>query len=276
MKSVPVAICAGLVACATPADQEDPSDWFSPGEPYDVLEPVAFTDQNYDFTGPTAIADLPLPGDFETIFDPADLPASTDCTGWVSSPDLPAEIEGIVTLLPRFYFKTSGCTPTPDVDSDEKYYGSYFVQDGSGGYFVLGDSKVAHFDMGDRVHLRVRAIKESFDQTMIAVHDVLSVERGPEPIYYVEADGPLGAEHVSRVVRFEGTVATPMSTFGEVYVDADDGTRYKFSLDAELNRRGVTADVGERIRVTGPVLYSFSEYTVTVMRVGQLEWLDAE
>jgi hypothetical protein len=271
-----VALLAALGACATPAPQEDPAEWFTPAADYDVLEPVAFTDENYDFTGPTAIADLPLPGDFETIFSPDDAPASTDCAGWVTNPDLPAEIEGIVTLLPRFYFKTGGCAPTPDIDSDEKYYGSYFVQDETAGYFVLGDSKVAHFDMGDRVRLKVRAIKESFDQTMIAVHDVVDVQRGPEPIYFERADGPLTAAHVSRVVRFEGVVATPMSTFGEVYVDADDGTRYKFSLDAELNRRGVTAELGERIRVTGPVLFSFSEYTVTVMRIGQLEWLDAE
>jgi hypothetical protein len=265
-----------LAACATPAPQEDPDAWFSPAGDYDVSEPVAFTDEPYDFTGPTAIADLPLPGDFETLFAPDDAPAATDCAGWVSSGELPAEIEGVVTVLPRYYFKTSGCAPTQDIDADQKYYGSYFVQDATDGYFVLGDSKVAHFDMGDRVRLRVRGIKESFDQTMIAVHDVVEVDRVAQPIYFERADGPLGADHVSKVMRIEGTVATPVSTFGEVYVDADDGTRYKFNLDAELNRRGVTAEIGERIRVTGPVLYSFSEYTVIVMRVGQIERLDAE
>jgi hypothetical protein len=268
-----ISLLAVMWACATPAPQEDPDQWFTPPSDYDVTEAVAFTDENYDFSGPTAIADLPLPGDFELLLAPGDLPSSTDCADWVSSAELPAEIEGIVTLLPRYYYKTGGCAPTPDIDSDQKFYGSYFVQDETAGYFVLGDSKVAHFDMGDRVRLRVRAIKEAYDQTMIAVHDVVSIERGPEPIFFERADGPLTLDGVSRVFRIEGTVATPMSTFGEVYLDADDGTRYKFSLDAELARRGIEPAIGDRMRVTGPVLYSFSELTVLVMRVGQLEWL---
>jgi hypothetical protein len=270
-----IVVSLALAACAPASrDREDPDQWFSPPTAYDVSEPVEFTDQNYDFTGPTAVADLPAPEAFQTMFAPDDLPAGTGCPDWVTSADLPAEIEGIVTLLPRYYIKIGGCTPTPDIDSDEKYYGSYFVQDRSGGFFVLGDSKVAHFDMGDRVRLKVRSIKESFGQLMIASHDVVELERGPEPVYYDAVDGPLGAEHVSRVVRVEGTVATAMSTFGEVYLDGDDGVRYKFSLDAELNRRGITAAIGDRIQVTGPVLFSFDEYTVVVMRVGQLEWLD--
>jgi hypothetical protein len=267
---------AALSGCATPAGQEDPYDWFTPPSEYDVQEPVAFTDENYTFTGETAIADLPVPGAFELLLASGDAPAQTDCADWVSSSDLPAEIEGIVTLLPRYYYKTGGCAPTPDVDSDEKFYGSYFVQDETAGYFVLGDSKVAHFDMGDRVRLKVRGIKESYDQTMIAVHDVVEIQRGPEPIYFERADGPLGAEHVSRVVRIEGTISTPMSTFGEVYLDTDDGTRHKLGIDSELARRGIEPLIGERVQATGPVLLSFSEYTVLILRVGQLESLDAE
>lgn len=273
---VPSALAVALAGCAAVSPREDPTAWFDPPTDYDVSEPVAFTDQNYDFHGEVALADLPAPEAFQTVFDPADAPAATDCSDWSTSPELPAEVEGIVTILPRYYIKIGGCVPAgTDIDSDEKYYGSYFLQDETGGFFVLGDSKVAHFDMGDRVRLRVRAIKENFGQTMIASSDVLEVERGPEPVYYVEADGPLGADAISRVVRIEGTVATPMSTFGEVYLDADDGTRYKFGLDAELSRRGVTAEVGQRLQVTGPVLFSFDEYTVVVMRVGQITWLDA-
>lgn len=265
-----------VAGCVDTREQEDPSGWYDQGSPYDVSEPVLFTDENYDFTGETPISDLPLPGDFETLFSREDLPEESACEGWVSSDDLPAEIEGIVTVLPRFYFKTGGCQPSQDIDSDEKYYGSYFIQDSSGGYFVLGDSKVADFDMGDRVRLKVRAVKESFDQTMIAAHDVLEITYGPEPIYYEMAAGPLGPEHVSRVMRAEGVVATEMSTFGEVYFDADDGTRYKMSLDSELARRGVYYPPGVRIIATGPVLYSFNEYTIVVMRVGQIEELSAE
>lgn len=262
-----------LVGCGAGVEQEDPTAWFDAPGTYDVLEPVAFTDQNYDFTGATAIADLPTPDAFQTWFGPPDAPADNDCADWATTTELPAEITGIVTLLPRFYFKTSGCLPDLSIDSDEKYYGSYFVQDRTGGYFVLGDSKVAHFDMGDRVTLKVRAIKESYDQTMIMVHDVLDVQRGPEPIYYESVSDPLGAEHVSRVVRVEGVVANEAGTFGEVYLDGDGGQRWKMGLDAELSRRGVGWPVGTRLQVTGPVLYSFSEYTIEVMRVGQVEEL---
>lgn len=265
----PIAIL--LSGCGAGVQQEDPWAWYDEPGDYDVMEPVAFTDQNYDFTGATAIADLPTPGDFETMFAQSDSPATRDCDGWTTTSELPAEISGIVTLLPRFYFKTGGCVPDPSIDSDEKYYGSYFVQDRTGGYFVLGDSKVAHFDMGDRVTLRVRAIKEAFDQTMIMVHDVLEVERGPEPIYYTAETDELGPEHVSRVVRVEGVVVNPPSTFGEIYLDGDQGQRWKMGLDAELNRRGVSWPVGTRLQVTGPVLYSFSEYTIEVMRIGQVE-----
>jgi hypothetical protein len=260
-----------VAGCVTARDQENPMGWYDEGSAYDVSEPVEFTDVNYDFTGETPIAELPVPPDFGTIFAPGALPDGSACQDWTEVEDLPAEIEGIVTILPRYYFKTSGCQPNQDVDEDEKYYGSYFVQDASGGYFVLGDSKVAHFDMGDRVKLSVRALKEAFDQNMMAAHDVIEVERGPEPIYYETVASALGAEHVSRVVRMEGTVATDASTFGEIYLDTDDGIRFKMGLDAELARRGVGYEIGTKLVVTGPVLYSFGEYTIVIMRVGQIQ-----
>ena len=49
---------------------------------------------------------------------------------------LPFEIEGVVTAHPRYYFKTSGC----DWDSDEKYYGSFFIQDATGAKISIEDS----------------------------------------------------------------------------------------------------------------------------------------
>lgn len=258
-----------FAACAVGIRQEDPSGWYDPGTGYEVAEPIAFTDVNYGFTGETPIAELPAPADFETAFAPDDFPADADCADWVTSEALPAEITGIVTVLPRFYYKSNGCYTEPG-DNDEKFYGSYFVQDASGGFFVLGDSKVAHFDVGARVTLTVRAVRESYDQLMIAAHDVVEVDLGPEPVYYEAVAGALGPEHVSRVVRVEGTVATAATTFGEIYVDGDDGTRWKFSLDVELSRRGVEYPPGARLQVTGPVLYSYSEYTIVVMRVGQV------
>jgi hypothetical protein len=267
-----------LAGCVTPRASEDPSDWYDPGSPLDVQEPMDFTDQNYGFTGPTPIADLPLPEPFQTWFDAADAPGDDACADWVVDPggDLPEEIEGIATILPRFYFKTNGCQPAdnPNAKSSEKYYGSFFVQDSSGGMFVLGDTKVAHFDAGDRVKLKVRAMRENFGQYMIAVSDLDSVEYGPEPIYYQPRQAALGASDIGLVVRAEGVVDGTASTFGEVYFDSDAGVKFKMSLDSELTKRGVAYKAGTRIQVTGPVLYSFNEYEIVVMRAGQVTVLE--
>jgi hypothetical protein len=261
MRLVPL---LALAACVTPRPAEDPSDWYDPGSELDVVEPIAFTDQPYDFTGQTPIADLPLPDAFQTWFDADDAP-SPECRDWGTTDELPAQIEGVATILPRFYTKSDGCG-----GSAEKYYGSFFVQDASGGMFVLGDTKVAHFDAGMKVKLKVRATRESFGQYMIASYDLVSVDYDPVPIYYQEVTTELGPAQVSLVVRAEGVVATEATTFGEIYFDSDDGVRYKFTLDQELSKRGVTFPVGTRVQVTGPVLYSFSEYQIVVMRAGQV------
>jgi hypothetical protein len=288
---------AVLGACGEERNAEDPTPWFEPGSDLEVQEPIEYTEANYDFTGATPISDLsddqagigPAFGSFETWFAPDDAPSDTACDDWMVGDQLPVEVEGIVTIHPRYYFKTSACRTVDDRGTDEKYYGSYFIQDASGGIFVLGDSKVAHFDMGDRVKLRVRALKESFGSKMVSTHDVLEVQRGPEPIYYEPvSDAELGEAHVGKVVRIQGTVISEMSTFGELYlcegvhevVDTDNNGRadcldegaiqHKFSLDAELNRRGISYGPGDVVEVTGPVIYSFSEYTIVVMRVGQI------
>ncbi|MEZ4240721.1 MAG: hypothetical protein R3F59_32120 [Myxococcota bacterium] len=268
---IPALLVSG---CVEVGGGESPREWYDRGTDYDVEEPLAFTDVNYDFTGPTAIADLPAVPTFATLFAPDDLPQAS-CNDWSSDPELPVEITGIVTLHPRLYFKSSGCQGADNIDEDERFYGSYFIQDRTGGYFVLGDSKVAHFDMGDRVTLRVRALRESFGQTMIAVQDVVEAVRGPEPIYYQTVSGALSNDMISRVVRVQGVVSTETSTFGELYLDVGGGERVHVVIDGELTRRGVGYDVGTVLQVTGPVLNGFGTATeeklrVQVMRVGQL------
>ena len=285
-------LCAAALTAGCPQGQggERPTDWWDRGSAYDVEEPVEFTDINYDFTGTMAIGDLPAPPGSTTWFGEDDAPADGLCGGWSTTPDLPVEITGIVTLQPAMYFKTTRCT-TGRQEFSEKYYGSYFIQDGTGGHFVLGDSKVAHFAMGDRVTMRVRAIENTTIQRAIKAHDIVEVTRGPEPVYYQRVQGvPLGVDHVSRVVRVGGVVANVATTFGEIYLcngpDPDftvpqGGERpacsfdqqypaYKFSLDSELTRRDVAFDIGTELEVTGPVLYNFQEYSVVVLRVGQI------
>jgi hypothetical protein len=265
-----------LLACAQDRGPEDPSGWFSEGSDYSVQEPVAFTDEEYNLDGGIgALAEDTLPVDGDDILYAPDevLPTGGDCP-MRNAEDPSAEawtVTGVVTLHPRFYFKTSGCS----YDSDEKYYGSYFIEDDTGGFFVLGDSKVAHFDVGNTVQLKVRGVRTNFEQDMVYAHDVLSVDRTVRPISYVVPDGELTREHIARVVRVEGTVITEKDTFGEFRVEADDGTVHIVSLDVELNRRGVEVPVGSQVRATGPVLLSYDNLSIIIMRVGQLEILDA-
>jgi hypothetical protein len=275
MRILPALLC--LAACAdVRSEPEDYASWYSQGVVLDVEEPLVFTDVPY--AAPVAGEAI---GDFEDdlfpvadgdpVFASGDSYAVSGCPSSQST-SLPFEVEGIVTLHPRFYFKTRGC------DGDEKYYGSYFIEDATGGFFVLGDSKVAHFDMGDRVRLKVRGIRTTFDVDMVYAHDVVAVERGPEPIYYETLDRALelstDRSEIGRVKRIVGTVITEKDTFGEFQVEGDNGVVFNVSLDAELNRRGIGFPIGTRLQVTGPMHFSFSSFNIVVMRVGQLEVIE--
>ena len=76
---------AGLCGCPETGGGESPSDWYDRGSDFDVQEPVAFTDVPYDFTGAVAIADLPVPAPFTTMFATDDAPQSDGCDGWLGS-----------------------------------------------------------------------------------------------------------------------------------------------------------------------------------------------
>ncbi len=256
---------------------ENPDEFFDPGAAYDVTEYVEFTDVPYDqpVAGLDGVGDLPMPGNIlETWYGAEDSPPG-GCDDWVTDPSMPMEVEGIITIHPRFYYKTQGCVAPGDfdTDSDEKYYGSYFIQDATGGIFVLGDSKVAHFDMGDRVRLKVRAVRNIFELHALASHDVLEIQRGPEPIFYEWATEALEHADVGLVRRVEGEVVIAADTFGEFQIESDDGVRYTVGIDVELNRRGLEYPLGTRIEVTGPVMFAYETYKVVVMRVGQVRVL---
>jgi len=273
MRTLPILLVL-VAACEARDEGEDPSGWYDWGEDYFVTEPVEYTTDNYDFPakGGYGIADMQgpiFPAGSSTKFGPDEVLPQGSCY-FATDADLPVELEGIVTVHPRFYFKTSGC----DYGSDEKYYGSYFIQDATGGIFVLGDSKVAHFDIGDRVRMKVRGARTSFDLDMVYAHDILEVDRGPYPIYYQEPTGRLGDQHIGEVQRVTGVVTTEKSTFGEFQIEGADGTTYDIGLDSELSRRGAEWPIGTWITVTGPVLYSYSVYSVVVMRMGQVMVLD--
>lgn len=272
------ALCLSLVLGCSERAAEDPGDWFDAGSAYDVMEPVEFTEATYDFPandsdgiGEQAAQVFPVTDSYAVSFGPDDNYASDiDCDQATDS-DLPFTVTGMVTAHPRVYFKTDGCN-----QDDEKYYGSYFIEDRTGGLFILGDSKVAHFGMGDKVTLKIRAVRTSFDLNMVVVHDVLSIERGPEPISFEVASTEFTLDDIARVKRVTGTVLTDPDTFGSFRIEDDDGNPFMVSLDAEVSRRGVRYEVGSRIQATGPVMYSYSEFTIVVMRVGQIETLSNE
>ena len=257
----------GLVGCGAPKGAEDDSDWWQPGTPYDVLETVEFTDVPYDFTGETPIADVPVVAPFAVEWADEGF-ALPMCPDWSTSQDLPVEITGIVTILPRYYFKSDGCN-----GDAEKFYGSYFIQDATGGYFVLGDSKTSHFQAGARVTLSIRGLANRFDLPMVVGHDTLEVSAEPEPIYYEVANGPFALEDIAQVRRITGVVSSETDTFGAFTITGDDGTIWVIGLDIELNRRGIRYEPGTRITATGPVQYSFSTFEIVVMQKGQIQVL---
>jgi len=278
-----IVLAALLSGCVQSQSGEDPSSWYDTGSDINVTESLQFTDQNYAFPANDAdgighlkdhLFPVPAgsPGSDQVAWGAQDDVDGTPFCQRTVSPDLPFDVDGVVTIFPRYYFKTSGC----NWDSAEKYYGSFFIQDRTGGVFMLGDTKVAHFYAGDHVHLRIRAAKTSFGLNMVyAWDDAEIVERGV-PIYYqvpTESFGAMAASGdnpIGRVWRVTGTVVNEADTFGAFQVETDDGTRYDVSLDVELTRRGVRYAPGTRLTVTAPMLYSFSIYSMIVMQKGQV------
>ncbi len=268
-----VALGAALFGCNDVDPLPDTGDWWAPGVDYDVQEPIRFTPEPYDDlpgAGPGIgdFIDGALPAS-ELTFAPGDAYLAANSCRASTSATLPAEIEGIVTLHPRWYMKLSGCNR-----AEEKYYGNWFIEDATGGIFVVGDSKVAPFDVGDRVKIRVRGVLTNFGMDMVYVHDVLEIDRNKRPVYYREVDRALGPNDIGETVRIRGVVTGPPDTFGEVLVETEGGVRIAASLDDELNRRRVHPPIGSTLCVTGPVLYSFSAYSIPIMRIGQLAVVD--
>lgn len=286
----------GFASCAPQRVWEDSDDWFDNGQDYSVTESVSFTEVTYGFPeldedGIAAINELFDYGDFaswvQTEFAMEDIEGAKLDPGlaceWNGNASLPREIEGIVTITPDFYFKSSGC----DSNSDEKYYGSYFIEDRTGGIMVLGDSKVGHFDVGNKIRMKVRGARYAFGQTMVYAHDIVSVDYAVHDLHYTVADQLLGDKDIGVVTRATGTVKSEPDTFGQIFIELDgDDTCNKrqgeivpdgcvgVTLDSELTRRGFSVSVGDRIQATGPVLFSYDIYNIVVMRVGQIEFLE--
>jgi hypothetical protein len=270
----------------------DANEHYGPVERAEILEPIGFTDQNYDFSGEMQIADLLDEFDPEEVvwygLSPQDPYAmgdervlDVDCDPNIEQFEnrvdkidaLPAYIEGIVTLHPRLFQKVSVC------GQDERYYGVYYLQDESGGIMVLRDSRLAAFTYGNRVRMRVRGVMQQFGTQAVMTYDNSEIYK-PETrydIYYEEADEPLGPDDVGKVRRVRGTVISEPTNdnFNELILRNDDDTHdFAVALDREFGMRGVELELGQRVQITGPVAESYGAFTVLVASLGQIEWLD--
>ncbi|MBU6162736.1 MAG: hypothetical protein KGO50_16595, partial [Myxococcales bacterium] len=175
MPVVAGALVISLAACSSDHGQPPLTDWgVGDGSVVQIPvdEPVVFAERSEATTygrpraGEPGIADLIalLPDGAISLTEPnlfvadGDVPSGDQCQGGgaVVAPGLPMVIEGVVTLHPRQYVKTPVC------GQDERFYGSFVIEDDTGGILVLRDGRVADFTFGDRVRLTVRGLTVTF------------------------------------------------------------------------------------------------------------------
>ncbi len=208
-----IAILMFLSSCAAESDpftEPQIDERYGDVEQVYVKEVVDFTDQNYSFAGPDSIEELlnVIPPDAFVFYGFApedehpmdDVPCEGRFDNISPAAELPMVVEGVVTLHPRFFIKPEFC------GEDERYYGSYIIQDSTGGILVFKDSRVADFMMGDRVRLRVRGLFKAFDTTAVLAHDPAEIIETEQPIYYEEIDRELELSDIGKVLRFTGKV----------------------------------------------------------------------
>lgn len=118
--------------------------------------------------------------------------------------DLPMVVEGVVTLHPRLYIKTEIC------GSDERFYGSFVLEDDTGGILVLRDGRVAPFKTGARIRMTVRGVAVTFgrdpDTRAVIIADFEELQAGTDSVLYTEQTGPFTSDDVGRTRRIEGVV----------------------------------------------------------------------
>ena len=249
----------------------------------DEDELVEYTTSPYDFTGPTPIADIVALTDVDDFvwqgFEAGQpFPVTGDCEAdrrgdqvMAQLSELPATIEGVVTLHPRYFQKHAIC------GQDERFYGSFFIQDSSGGILVLKDSRVSDFTYGNRVRLRVRALMSNrfgagfravlaYDAQEIVTRDDDADDplylQDKFPIYYAPVDGPFEGTDIGLVKQVTGYVTREANNnnFSELRLNSEpdgSGTEWLVSLDRELALRNPPLGIGTQVRLTGPVLESF-------------------
>lgn len=293
-----LAACVAMQTSCVPSEPtSNPRDpnYYDEGEQIPVTEPIEFTEDNYDsISGDLTIADLRDLRD-ESAFvwygyspmDPYPLgdrrAHGEDCSPIAAFenvvtevPELPATIEGVVTHHPRLLRSPRICA------GEDRFYGSYYLQDETGGILVYKDSRVANFTFGDRVTIRVRGMAaQNFSSMPAGVVGVMAfdnedvVERDL-PIYYEETDENFTADDVAQVRRIRGEVVqAPSNTnFNSMTVESlNTDAVWAVSLDRELTRRSYTFESGDVIELTGVVADNFG-LTMLIYSLGQIERID--
>lgn len=287
---VALALMAVVFGCADPERGAEAGAYYDEPTTTTVGSSLEFTDEAYDFSGEMTIAELRSlvpPMEDERVwlgFSPDDpYPVEGDCnpefTGGETVPatldDLPAYIEGVVTLHPRYFENTTVC------GSRERYYGTYVLQDETTGIHVLKNSRLGEFDVGDRVRLRVRGVTR--EHSMVAVltfdnEEVLTERDERYAVYYQELDREFDPdEDLYEVRRITGEVVVEATNqnFNEMVVRSQDDPELEWlvSMDRELGLRGVSPAKGEVVQLTGPVVDSFG-LRMLIASLGKIEVLE--
>lgn len=292
-----LALLGLLASCGSPdAPETDLTDRYGVPTTTSTIEPVAFTDQPYTFTGPTSIMDFvqllsdAVPTNQRVWYGMAESypsPYQGVCAGFNaqmnSMSTLPVELEGIVTLHPRFLQNVSIC------GSEERFYGSFFIQDSSGGVLVLKDSRIADFRMGDRVKLTAIGGMLNFGAYSVLAHVNHEVVSRDNPIYAEDiGDRPLTTSDVGKVVTIRRQLSSDATNynFSELCLIVEGGNDFDctpacsaneqcgnsvlVSLDREIEQRDpMIFKKGDILEITGPVANSFG-LKILVMRAGQI------
>jgi hypothetical protein len=217
------ALVASYAACSSDYGQPPLADWgIADGSVAQITvdEPIVFaarsetTVYGLPRAGEPGIADLiaVLPDGAISLTEPnlfvadGDVPSGDQCQGGgaVIAPGLPMVVEGVVTLHPRQYVKTPIC------GQDERFYGSFVVEDDTGGILVLRDGRVADFTFGDRVRLTVRGMTVTFgrdpETRAVLIADIEPLTSGGGTVLYREQTGRFAAADVGLAKRIEGWV----------------------------------------------------------------------
>ena len=172
--------------------------------------------------------------------------------------ELPLTIEGVVTLHPRYFVKSGIC------GSDQRFYGSFTLEDASGGIMVLRDSRISEFTFGDRVRITVGAVARQFDYNAVLAIDKLEVltplPKDRAPIYFQPRETAFSASDIGRVVRIRGVVSQQPTNnnFNEMRLASPDGRiEWIVALDREFGQRNPVFPEGQLIELTGPVTSAF-------------------